>query len=200
MRKCVAWLCFGFVISAAACGGDGWFGESAEKPAEPMFPARTEEPIVPLASLRLGETPFEIARPSVWEEGPFSGETVLESWIDPRVEWYPNLNVTLESAPAPGEEGVEKLYEELAASLPGFETKEAAWQTVNGVTGLRSIASWPSILGDLTALRMMIPWEGKVIVVSFVDLTENFENNVPVYSECLDALAPFEPVVLDSQQ
>lgn len=160
---------------------------------QPATPGSADEDL-PLASLHIEGTPFEIARPAIWEKGFAEGEGVLESWIHPQVDLFPNLNVTLEEPPAAGEDGAEQLLERLAATLPGFEIKEAYWQTVNGIRGLRSVSTWPSIYGDLTALRMMIPWKGKVVLITIVDFTPSFEANAYAYHRCIDALAPFESI------
>ncbi len=189
-----------FVLVLGGCGESETSppASGADQGAAEGAPGRTIQPTVPLVSLRIGATPFEIARPASWVEGPVSGESVLESWIPPEVELYPNLNVTLETLPSPGEAGVEQVLDGLVRSLPGFQLLEADWQEINGIRGLRSTSAWPSIFGGLAALRMMIPWEGKVVVISFVDFARDWDHNAPVFNQCVDALAPFQPVEVKS--
>lgn len=205
------WLGIVFTLIAIACTGAPQepaplAPSSPEAPSAPSIPGSGEdqppapeglEGAIPLSefkvvSLRLGESPYEMARPALWVQGTVTGAQVLASWVHPEAPLIPNLNVTLESPPATGEAGIERAIEELAKTLPGYEEKVKEWREINGIRGYYVVSSWTSILGDLTATRMVLPWSGKMIVVTFVDYSDTYPLNAPIFDLCINALGPLE--------
>ena len=141
-----------------------------------------------LEPLPLGKTPFSMSRPADWQKGPISGESVIASFAETKGKLYPNLNVTLEPSKGDGTKGVEMLFDKLKGILPQCETSEAKWIEINGIKAYRSIMSWTSILGKLSALRLFIPWEGKIVAITFVDKADSFNKNLPLFEACTAAL------------
>ena len=153
-----------------------------------------------LASLKLGDSPYEIARPALWRQGPITGESVLSSWVASDSFLYPLMSVTLEPLPVPGEPGVERLLTTLPESFPAYRELQASWVQIGGIRAHRSVSTWTSIFGKLKATRLLVPWNEKVFVVTFADLESTFASNAQVYDLCINALAPFESVEIPDKK
>ncbi len=157
----------------------------------PVASVSAQEAVV---SLRLGDSPYEIARPARWFQGPVTGKTVVSSWVASDQYLYPLMQVTLEPLPTPGKEGVERLMASLPNNFPGYRLLEGGWMEIGGVQAYRSVATWTSIFGDLKAARLVIPWKEKAYAVTFADLATDFAGKASLYDQCLKSLGPVQEV------
>lgn len=155
---------------------------------------------VKLASLKLGDSPYEIARPALWRQGPVTGESVLSSWVASDQFLYPLMSVTLEPLPSAGESGVEQLLSTLPNVFPGYRELQGGWVEIGGIRAHRSLSAWTSIFGELKATRLLVPWQDKVFVITFADLESTFASNAQLYDLCISALAPFKPVEVEDKK
>ena len=144
-----------------------------------------------LKPLPLFGSPYRLMRPGGWYRGEATDETVVALFTERDDDPYPCLSVKVEDLARHGVRDVEALFERLAAvdDASPWEVVSAGWATVNGVSVHRSITVASTPMGRIQTLRLILPWGGLGLVVSFQDRASDFSDRLPLFEALAGTLA-----------
>ncbi len=119
--------------------------------------------------LRIPAVGLTMHIPAEWQEGGFSGEAVLASYVQGS-GLYPGFSMTRENHDGAGPQAV---FDAWTALLSAPTVNAVEELRVSGRPALFADVSWTSLLGDLRAVRLIVGMGQEVLVLSFNDRSAN---------------------------
>jgi hypothetical protein len=166
--KHIFWFCF-FALLIPLQGG-------------PHTAFASEGKLVPV---HIEGTSFAINVPADWDEGPFSGQSILLSKSDGG-KLYPNINVVMEEKKG---RSLSQAISRWIAMLNDPQVFENTAVTVNGIPVHLVMASWNNpLVGGLKTLRLFVEQGDFILVISYVTRANSTTaSEINLYLESLNS-------------